>query len=118
MANDTCILLGSGGWMPTSERETAALYLRRGDHVLLVDAGTGLHRLVEHPELLQGAERVDIVLTHFHLDHVIGLSYLPGLALTEKPFVWARGKRSTTLRPETFSHGSSALRSSRPRSRS
>jgi len=92
MANDTCILLGSGGWIPTSERETAALYLRRGDHVLLVDAGTGLHRLVEHPELLQGAERVDIVLTHFHLDHVIGLSYLPGLALAAKPFVWGPGR--------------------------
>jgi ribonuclease BN (tRNA processing enzyme) len=92
MTNDTCILLGSGGWMPTNERETAALYLRRGDHVLLVDAGTGLHRLVQQPELLQGAERVDIVLTHFHLDHVIGLSYLPGLALTAKPFVWGPGK--------------------------
>jgi ribonuclease BN (tRNA processing enzyme) len=92
MTNDVCILLGSGGWMPTSERETAALYVRRGDHVLLVDAGTGLHRLVQQPELLRGAERVDIVLTHFHLDHVIGLSYLPGLALAAKPFVWGPGK--------------------------
>jgi ribonuclease BN (tRNA processing enzyme) len=78
--------------MPTNERETSALYLRRGDDVLLIDAGTGLHRLVQRPELLHGAERVDIVLTHFHLDHVIGLSYLPGLALTEKPFVWGPGK--------------------------
>jgi len=91
MTDDTCILLGSGGWMPTSERETCALYLRRGDHVLLIDAGTGLHRLVEHPELLRGADRVDIVLTHFHLDHVIGLSYLPGLDLAAKPFVWGPG---------------------------
>lgn len=54
--------------------------------------GTGIHRLVQHPELLRGAERVDIVLTHFHLDHVIGLSYLPGLALAARSFVWGPGQ--------------------------
>jgi ribonuclease BN (tRNA processing enzyme) len=92
MTTDICILLGSGGWMPTNERETASLYLRRGADVLLIDAGTGIRRLVQRPDLLRGAERVDIVLTHFHLDHVIGLSYLPGLTLATGPVVWGPGK--------------------------
>jgi ribonuclease BN (tRNA processing enzyme) len=92
MTNGTCILLGSGGWMPTSERETAAVYLRRDAHVLLIDAGTGIRRLVQEPRLLRGVERVDIVLTHFHLDHVVGLSYLPGLDIDAKPHVWGPGK--------------------------
>jgi hypothetical protein len=29
-----------------------------------------LRRLITAPELLDGVERIDIVLTHFHLDHV------------------------------------------------
>jgi ribonuclease BN (tRNA processing enzyme) len=85
------LLLGSGGWIPTSRRETCCAYIRDGDSVLLIDAGTGLQRLVEMPELLAGADRLDIVLTHFHLDHVAGLSYLPALPL--KPVLWGGGER-------------------------
>lgn len=86
----TAILLGSGGWIPTSRRETCCAYLREGDRVLLIDAGTGIQRLVENPALIAGAESVDIVLTHFHLDHVAGLSYLP--ALPTRPTIWGPGE--------------------------
>jgi ribonuclease BN (tRNA processing enzyme) len=58
--------------------------------VLLIDAGTGVQRLVEDPELLEGVGSVDIVLTHFHLDHVAGLSYLP--ALPARPTIWGPGQ--------------------------
>lgn len=75
------LLLGSGGWIPTGKRETCCLLLRDGDHVLLVDAGTGVQRLIQDPDLLAGVTALDIVLTHFHLDHVTGLSYLPALPL-------------------------------------
>jgi ribonuclease BN (tRNA processing enzyme) len=84
------LLLGSGGWIPTSRRETCCAYLRDAEHVLLIDAGTGVQRLVENPHLLAGAERLDIVLTHFHLDHVVGLSYLPALPL--RPAIWGPGE--------------------------
>ena len=85
------ILLGSGGWIPTSRRETCCAYLREGDSVLLIDAGTGVSRLVEDPGLLGGAQSLDIVLTHFHLDHVTGLSFVPALPL--KPTIWGPGMR-------------------------
>jgi ribonuclease BN (tRNA processing enzyme) len=84
------LLLGSGGWIPTSRRETCCAYLRSNGHVLLIDAGTGVQRLVENPELLAGVERLDIVLTHFHLDHVVGLTYLPALPLL--PAIWGPGE--------------------------
>lgn len=85
----SALLLGSGGWIPTSRRETCSAYLREGDHVLVIDAGTGIHRLLENPDLLEGAKQLDIVLTHFHLDHTAGLSYLPALPLV--PVVWGPG---------------------------
>ncbi len=84
------LLLGSGGWIPTRRRETCCLYLREANRVLLIDAGTGVRRLVEQPELLAGADGLDIVLTHFHLDHVVGLSYLPALPL--RPVLWGPGE--------------------------
>ena len=83
-------LLGSGGWIPTVRRETCCAYLREGERVLLIDAGTGVQRLVADPALLAGVERIDIVLTHFHLDHVVGLGYLPALPL--KPTIWGGGE--------------------------
>jgi ribonuclease Z len=83
-------LLGSGGFMPTDRRETACALLRRGSSALLIDAGTGARRLVEAPELLDGADRLHVVLTHFHLDHTIGLFYLTDI---EPPLeVWGGGE--------------------------
>jgi ribonuclease BN (tRNA processing enzyme) len=82
-------LLGSGGWISTAERATTSVLVRAGDRALVVDAGTGLHRLVTDPALLAGAGRLDVVLTHFHFDHVAGLAYLPAL---ERPVtVWGPG---------------------------
>lgn len=49
-----------------------------------------MQRLVEDPKLLDGVKRLDIVLTHFHLDHVAGLSYLPALPL--QPEIWGPGQ--------------------------
>ena len=85
------VLLGSGGWIPTRKRQTCCALVRRGTDVLILDAGTGLQRLVERPDLLEGAENVHIVLTHFHLDHVVGLSYLPALALPRPAVIWGPG---------------------------
>jgi ribonuclease BN (tRNA processing enzyme) len=82
-------LLGSGGWISTAERATTSILVRTGDHALVIDAGTGLHRLVTDRALLAGAQGLDVVLTHFHLDHVVGLAYLP--ALDRHATVWGPG---------------------------
>ena len=83
-------LLGSGGWIPTERRETACVFVRRKSRGLLLDAGTGVRRLLSEPALLEGVESLDVVLTHFHLDHVCGLAYTPALPLV--PSIWAPGQ--------------------------
>ena len=85
----TIVILGSGGWIPTAQRETACVLVRRDDQALLLDAGSGVRRLVSSA-LLHGVTRLDVVLTHFHLDHVCGLSYLP--ALSVRACIWAPGQ--------------------------
>src|SRR6185437_13133798 len=52
------VLLGTGGWIPTTRRETCCAFFRAGTHVLLIDAGTGVQRLVERPDLLEGVGKV------------------------------------------------------------
>lgn len=94
------LLLGSGGWIPTTRRATCSALVRDGDHALVVDAGTGLSRLVEDPRLLEGVRALDVVLTHFHLDHVVGLAYLPALPLAARvhgPGRWLYGQSTEEI---------------------
>lgn len=66
------IFLGTGGYHPNERRHTAGILLPESGVVF--DAGTSLFRL---PSLLQTSE-VDIFLTHSHLDHIVGLTFLLG----------------------------------------
>lgn len=93
-------ILGSAGWMPTDDRETACYAIRDDDRLLLLDAGTGLRRLVTDPALLVGIASVDLVLSHFHLDHLIGLSYLTAVdrpVTVHGPGDWLYGRPTAEL---------------------
>jgi len=67
------VLLGTGGYFPTTKRQTACLMLPEVGVVL--DAGTGIYRLARNLR----TNRLDIFLTHAHLDHIAGLTYLLNL---------------------------------------
>ena len=73
--------LGVNGYIPSHGRQSMAFLLLTGEAAILLDAGTGVARLLEEPirELLEGYESLDVVLSHYHLDHVVGLSFLPGV---------------------------------------
>jgi len=105
---ETLTVLGGGGWFPAHERQTACALLRNGSAAVMIDAGTGLGRLSEHPELLAGVERLDILLTHFHLDHIVGLAYIPAIGVCEETCVWGPGERlygsPTAVMLERFTH--------------
>ncbi len=64
------VLLGTTGYHPNDQRQTACFLLPECG--VMLDAGTGLYRSADY---LAGPE-LDIFLTHAHLDHVIGLSFL------------------------------------------
>jgi ribonuclease Z len=64
------VFLGTGGYHPNERRHTAGVLLP--ELGLLLDAGTGLFRLADRLE----RDDLTIVLSHAHLDHVCGLTYL------------------------------------------
>jgi ribonuclease BN (tRNA processing enzyme) len=84
-------ILGGGGWFPAHGRHTACALLRHGDSAIMIDAGTGVGRTIERPELLDGVEQLDILLTHFHLDHIAGLAYLPAVGRCPQTTIWGPG---------------------------
>lgn len=72
------IFLGTGGSIPTAERNLPAIALRRNRELLLFDCGEGTQRQM----VRTGASPMKlnaIFLTHFHGDHFLGL---PGLVQT------------------------------------
>lgn len=81
-------IYGVRGSAPTADRRflkyggnTSCIGLRCGGERLVLDAGSGLSRL-NAPEALGGCKRLHILLSHLHLDHVLGLF---DLALLQDP---------------------------------
>lgn len=73
--------LGTTGFHPSPSRHTACYYLPEID--LVLDAGTGLFRLVQCL-LDEPKKSLTILLSHAHLDHIVGLTFLVDvMAVTE-----------------------------------
>lgn len=94
-------VLGSGGFFPAHGRQTMCFLVRRAARgALLLDAGTGVGRLAEPSlrALLDDSPCLDIVLSHYHLDHVVGLAYLG--AVWQRPIrLWAPGNPLVDAEP-------------------
>ncbi len=64
------LLLGTTGYHPNDRRHTACLMIP--ELGVVFDAGTAMYRVSDYLT----TDTLDIFLTHAHLDHVIGLTYL------------------------------------------
>jgi len=67
-----------GPWTSRYGGNTSCVSIQADPRSLVVlDAGTGICRLGN--ELSDDLERVDVLLTHLHMDHIIGLGFFAGL---------------------------------------
>jgi len=72
--------LGTRGWIPHEGRQTASTLVQLRGQNFLLDAGSGMSRLLDqkiNKQLYDGP--LHILLSHYHLDHVIGISWLRGI---------------------------------------
>lgn len=91
--------LGTAGYHPNTHRHTSSLWLDEAG--ILLDAGTGVFRL---EKLLAGPE-ISILLSHAHLDHVIGLTFFWDLVSTtplERIHVYGEKQKIDDLRKHLF----------------
>lgn len=83
------ILLGTGSPLPDPDRASASTAILAGQHFILVDTGPGSVENLALFDLPRG-EVTDVLLTHFHSDHIGDLD--------EAVFqTWAAGGRETPL---------------------
>jgi len=94
------VLLGTAGYHPSDQRQTACLMLPELGIVL--DAGTGMYRVGD----FLTTDRLDIFLTHSHLDHIVGLTYLFDVTAgrqVEPITIHGEGEKLAAIREHLFS---------------
>jgi ribonuclease Z len=91
--------LGTAGYHPSDNRHTSC-YCLPSDGIVL-DAGSGIFRLIP----LIRTDRLDILLSHAHLDHIVGLTFLLDI-LYRRPvaevFVWGEAAKLAAVREHLF----------------
>jgi len=75
------VVLGSSGWFPRGPRATTSLAVHEENRLIVCDAGTGIAHLRDEGfrHLLPESGEIHLLLSHLHLDHTVGLSFLPAL---------------------------------------
>jgi ribonuclease BN (tRNA processing enzyme) len=69
------IFLGTNGWYDTDTGDTICILIRTLDYEIVFDAGNGFYKIDTYiPEV--NMKPVYLFLSHFHLDHIVGLHTL------------------------------------------
>ncbi|MDM4017239.1 MBL fold metallo-hydrolase [Roseiconus lacunae] len=92
--------LGTAGYHPNEQRQTSCYFIPSEGIVL--DAGTGFFRLRELVE----TPTLDILLSHAHLDHIAGLTFILDVLYdksVEKIRIWGEQKKLDAIREHLFS---------------
>jgi len=97
-------LHGTRGAYPTSSRETQKLggktpciEIIEKNERLILDAGTGILNI--DFDSYYTSVRIDILLTHLHMDHIQGLGFFKPIFATNKEIhIWGPGGSSYTLK--------------------
>jgi ribonuclease BN (tRNA processing enzyme) len=93
-------ILGCVSPCPTIENNCPGYLITIGDQKILLDAGTGITRLLKFPEIL---ENLTIIISHFHRDHYLDL-YNIIFAAKEFKFKGIFNGKINVLMPRTPEH--------------
>ena len=92
--------LGTAGYHPNEERHTSCYFLPESG--ILLDAGSGAFRLAP---LIQ-TKSIDLLLSHAHLDHVVGLTFLLDVFYQhpiDKLRIWGEQAKLDAVKEHLFS---------------
>lgn len=69
------VFLGTNGWYDTETGNTVCTLIETKDYFIILDAGNGIYKIDQYiPDYSK--KPVYLFISHFHLDHIIGLHIL------------------------------------------
>jgi ribonuclease Z len=87
------VFLGTNGWYSTDTGNTSCVLVDSDDYYVVFDAGDGIYKLDNY---ISEDKPVHLFLSHFHLDHLIGLHVISKLKLDQGIDIYGqRGTRRT-----------------------
>ena len=95
------IPLGINGFFPSFGRHTMSILVLTGGEAFLLDAGTGVARLQEPQiaKIVRPYRRLNVILSHYHLDHIVGLPYLSAVWKQGTVRIYAPGRPFVEVDP-------------------
>lgn len=67
------IFLGTNGWYDTDTGNTTCTLIETDEYYIILDAGNGIFKIDNY---IEGKKPIYLFISHFHLDHIIGLHIL------------------------------------------
>jgi len=67
------IFLGTNGWYDTETGNTICVLIETPNEYIVLDAGNGIYKLDQY---IKRTKPIYLFLSHFHLDHIVGLHVL------------------------------------------
>lgn len=67
------IFLGTNGWYDTETGNTVCTLIETDNYFIILDAGNGIYKVDQY---IRSKKPIYLFLSHFHLDHIIGLHIL------------------------------------------
>ncbi|MBI4690940.1 MAG: MBL fold metallo-hydrolase [Nitrospirae bacterium] len=78
------VFLGTNGWYDTSTGDTICILIKTGKYNIILDAGNGLYKVDRY---INPENPTYLFLSHFHLDHIIGLHILGKFNFTHRLYI-------------------------------
>ena len=94
-------LLGCNGWIP-GKNETSCFLIEHKNKLIMLDLGTGVSNLSKYKSILDEYDELTVILSHYHLDHTIGIIYLLPYLKDKKLVIYGPGKPYYSMSTEEY----------------
>ena len=94
-------LLGCNGWIP-GKNETSCFLIEHKNKLIMLDLGTGVSNLSKYNSILDEYDELTVILSHYHLDHTIGIIYLLPYLKDKKLVIYGPGKPYYSMSTEEY----------------
>lgn len=99
----TIYILGAAGWIPGAN-ETSCIMVENKGKLFILDAGTGMSNIRKYMAVLAKYDTVHLLLSHYHLDHMIGLIYFDPFIREKNLRVYGPGRMAYPETTEYYLH--------------